>query len=89
LLNLLQEILSKDEENYNGLVFCGLCHAELQHFADAKMCYMKAMHSTPDQPLAYQGLVNLFTKHHSVGLSMEDNAVLISAYQKLIDLSNR
>ncbi|XP_076800929.1 superkiller complex protein 3-like [Clavelina lepadiformis] len=83
-----EEIFKHDEKNYNGLVFYGLCLAELCRKEDSRSAYHDAIAAQPDQILAYQGLVNLYTKHWVAKLTEENTNDLISTYQALIRLTN-
>uniref|UniRef100_H2XVM3 Tetratricopeptide repeat protein 37 n=1 Tax=Ciona intestinalis TaxID=7719 RepID=H2XVM3_CIOIN len=55
-------VLREDSGNYNGLVFAGLVYAELGQFENSSTAYQDAVKSSPNQSLAYQGLINLYTK---------------------------
>ena len=83
-----QEIFKHDEKNYNGLVFYGLCLAELCRKEDSRSAYHDAIAVQPDMILAYQGLVYLYTKHWVAKLTEENTNDLISTYQALIRLTN-
>ena len=75
-----------DPNSYNGLVFLGLCYAELKESQSSKQAYHDAIAQENSQSLAYQGLVNLYTKHWSGDLSKENRNDLIDAYKKLVKL---
>ena len=78
-----------DEENYNGLVFMGLCFAELHEKEKSRDTYHGAIKLQKKQVLAYQGLVSLYTKHWVAKLKPDDTDDLIVAYENLISLVGR
>ncbi|XP_078484312.1 uncharacterized protein LOC144744202 [Ciona intestinalis] len=80
-------VLKEDSGNYNGLVFAGLVYAELGQFENSSTAYQDAVKASPDQPLAYQGIINLYTKHKKVKLSAGENDQLVSAYEGIITLT--
>uniref|UniRef100_H2XYI6 Tetratricopeptide repeat protein 37 n=1 Tax=Ciona intestinalis TaxID=7719 RepID=H2XYI6_CIOIN len=80
-------VLREDSGNYNGLVFAGLVYAELGQFENSSTAYQDAVKSSPNQSLAYQGLINLYTKHKKVKLSAGENDQLVSAYGGIIKLT--
>ena len=86
---MLQELLSFDPSNYNGLVFTGLCNAELNQKEKSRSAYHDAIEVQKDQALAYQGLVNLYTKHWVTKLTVENTDDLIMAYENLKRLTSR
>jgi len=88
-LFLFQELLTVDPNNYNGLVFSGLCQAELHQKEEARAAYHDAIKQNKDQFLAYQGLVNLYTKHWVAKLKPDDTTDLIMAYERLIEIIGR
>uniref|UniRef100_H2YUP0 Uncharacterized protein n=1 Tax=Ciona savignyi TaxID=51511 RepID=H2YUP0_CIOSA len=80
-------VLGEDSRNYNALVFVGVCNAEFGKYEDSAIAYQDAIKVGPDQPLAYQGLINLYTKHKKDKLSENENSKLVSAYKGLILLT--
>ena len=53
-------MLKVDKNNYNALVFIGLCATEMEQYDQARAAYTKAIDQKPDQVLAWQVLTNLF-----------------------------
>lgn len=49
-----QNVLKTDKENYNALVFFGVCATELNHYDQAKKAYEKAIEKNKDDILAWQ-----------------------------------
>ncbi|KAJ3336586.1 Tetratricopeptide repeat protein 37, partial [Kappamyces sp. JEL0680] len=56
---ICQDILENDSDNYNALVFLGLCNVELNNLDESLKNYEKAISISPQLPLAYQGLMKL------------------------------
>ncbi|CCM00695.1 uncharacterized protein FIBRA_02734 [Fibroporia radiculosa] len=54
------EVLEYEPENYNANVFLGLALLNLKQIESSEQAYQKAAASSPDQPLAWQGLLQLY-----------------------------
>ena len=78
-------ILQYESKNYNALVFLGLCEAELGELKSAAEVYNSAIESSPNEPLAYQGLASFYEKHKDV----EDKKQLVNIYNKLTEFYKR
>ena len=53
---LIQNVLKIEKDNYNALVFIGVCTAELEQFDRARQAYKKAIEQNEEQLLAWQVL---------------------------------
>jgi tetratricopeptide (TPR) repeat protein len=80
-LDTCKQILQWEPENYTALVFLGLTYLNLKKEELAENAYTKATELNPQQPLAWQGLCNLYT---STG-SFQN---LTQTYTKLLNVYN-
>ncbi|KZT68315.1 TPR-like protein [Daedalea quercina L-15889] len=55
-------VLDYDSENYHANVFLGVSYLNLSEFEQSEQAYKKAITSSPDQSLAWQGLSQLYEK---------------------------
>ncbi|KAI8921089.1 hypothetical protein DFJ77DRAFT_545666 [Powellomyces hirtus] len=89
-----QQILDIEEENYNALVFLGLAEQHLNHPTDSEKAYSRAVKLSPSNPLALQGLANLYTQGNDESLARTWEA-LCDLYNeskdgaKVLDLINK
>ncbi|KND01469.1 SKI complex subunit tetratricopeptide repeat protein SKI3 [Spizellomyces punctatus DAOM BR117] len=96
------QILDEDETNYNALVFLGLAEQNLRNVAESERAYQKAAKLAPSNPLAWQGLVNLYgeTDNNSrlaealdalrrLYLESKEGQKCLETTNKLIDLFER
>ncbi|TPX67731.1 hypothetical protein SpCBS45565_g03629 [Spizellomyces sp. 'palustris'] len=96
------QILDDDETNYNALVFLGLAEQNLRNVAESERAYQKAAKLAPSNPLAWQGLVNLYgeTDNNSrlaevldalrrLYLKSKEGQKCLETTNKLIDLCER
>jgi len=58
-------VLEFEPDNYNANVFLGLALLHLNQTEESEQAYRKAIASSPDQPLAWQGLSQLFEQVHN------------------------
>lgn len=75
-------VLKLEKNNYNAWVFIGLAASELEQPDQSQSAYKKAIELEPDQPLAWQGLANLYEKTDQWDFQAE----LPNVYQRLVDL---
>ncbi|XP_018614966.1 tetratricopeptide repeat protein 37 isoform X1 [Scleropages formosus] len=75
-------VLKLEKNNYNAWVFIGVSACELDQPDQAQTAYRKASELEPEQPLAWQGLANLYEKNNQADFKAE----LPSVYQKLVTL---
>ena len=61
-LDLAKKVLAFEPGNYNAHVFAGLSLLHLSQYADSEKSYREATASNETNPLAWQGLINLFEK---------------------------
>jgi|SRR5579871_628452 superkiller protein 3 len=78
-LELTRRVLSFEPGNYNAQVFAGVSLLNLSIYGESEKAYREAAQISPSNPLAWQGLVNLFEK-------TEDLAKLKEASLKLADI---
>ncbi|KAI0082004.1 TPR-like protein [Panus rudis PR-1116 ss-1] len=55
-------VLEYDPDNYNANVFLGVAYLELREIEKSEQAYRKAIESSPDQILAWQGLSKLYER---------------------------
>ncbi|KAI8822676.1 uncharacterized protein EV422DRAFT_619118 [Fimicolochytrium jonesii] len=70
------DILDSEPENYHALVFLALAEQHLGNTQDAEKAYTKAIKLAPENPLALQGLANLYTE-------TKDDEKLVGAWNQL------
>ncbi|KAG0225716.1 hypothetical protein B0O80DRAFT_405545 [Mortierella sp. GBAus27b] len=61
-LKCVQKVLDSDPENYMGLVFAGITYQNLGQATKGEESFKKAISTTPDQQLAYEGLCSFYEK---------------------------
>src|SRR5436190_12243389 len=61
-LELAKKVLSFEPGNYNAHVFAGISQLNLAQYADSEKSYREATSLNNTNPLAWQGLINLFEK---------------------------
>lgn len=76
-----KNVLKTDKENYNALVFFGVCATELNHYDQAKKAYEKAIEKNKDDILAWQGLCSLLERMKNDTY----NGELIKTYKTLLE----
>ncbi|TDL26128.1 TPR-like protein [Rickenella mellea] len=79
------DVLSYEPENYNANVFLGLCLLELGQYDQSEQCYKKAIESSPEQPLARQGILKFYEKTERWGAYDETILALMDHYSKSDD----
>ncbi|KAJ3150781.1 Superkiller protein 3 [Geranomyces michiganensis] len=96
------QVLESDSDNYNALVFLGLAEQNLNNAAGSEEAYRRAVKLAPTNPLALQGLANLYAaQENNQGLSKtwedlrtiylenKDGAKVAELNAKLVDLYGR
>eukprot|EP00047_Mylnosiga_fluctuans_P014648 m.40155 g.40155 ORF g.40155 m.40155 type:complete len:1571 (+) comp5596_c0_seq1:138-4850(+) len=81
---ICKELLAREPRNYNALVLCGLAHARLEKYDVAEKHYSDAGALSPENGLAWQGLIDLYEKN---GDRLTDvPKKLAAAYRKRVAL---
>lgn len=57
-----REVLRSDPSNYNAFVFIGLATASKKDFERSEQAYNRAISLRPENPLAYKGLIETYSK---------------------------
>ncbi|KAJ3177104.1 Superkiller protein 3 [Geranomyces variabilis] len=96
------QVLESDSDNYNALVFLGVAEQNLNNAVASEKAYLRAVTLAPANPLALQGLANLYTtQENSEGLSKswedlraiyvetKDGSKVADLNAKLVDLYGR
>jgi superkiller protein 3 len=65
-LDYAKKVLSFDPGNYNAHVFAGVALLNVSDFVGSEKSYREAISINDSNPLAWQGLVNLFEKQQSL-----------------------
>lgn len=74
-----KEVLSVDGKNYNANVFLGLAYEKRDQYEASEAAYRKAIQGKDKDPLAWQGLVNLYEKAKNEKLEAYHDAALVLA----------
>ncbi|MFT7813636.1 tetratricopeptide repeat protein 37 isoform X1 [Arapaima gigas] len=82
VLRHCKAVLKLEKNNYNAWVFIGVAACELEQPDQAQSAYRKAIELESEQPLAWQGLANLYEKNNQ----SDFKADLPQVYQKLVTL---
>jgi superkiller protein 3 len=80
--DLSKKVLSFEPGNYNALVFAGVSLLNLGRFADSDKVYRDAVALSPSNPLAWQGLVNLYEKQDNLVGLKEASLALADIYSQ-------
>ncbi|KAJ3014539.1 Tetratricopeptide repeat protein 37 [Thoreauomyces humboldtii] len=94
-----EQILESDDQNYNALVFLGLAEQNLENVDASEKAYTRAVKLAPANPLALQGLANLYAESNNddgrekawerlrwLYKDSQDSAKCLEISNKLIDL---
>ncbi|KAH9263511.1 hypothetical protein BASA83_013088 [Batrachochytrium salamandrivorans] len=81
------DVLENDPCNYNALVFRGIALLHLKRTAESIASYTAAIAIAPSQPLAYQGLVKLYTETSDLGALLSTIRSLLPIYIEAKDAS--
>jgi superkiller protein 3 len=79
-LDLARKVLTFDPQNYNALVFAGVSLLNLSQFAESEASYRDAISASEMNPLAWQGLINLFEKQAKIDGLKEASIALANIY---------
>ena len=81
-LDLANKVLAFEPGNYNAHVFAGLSLLNLSQFADSEKSFREAISLNSANPLAWQGLVNLFEKQRNLSGLKEASLALADVYSQ-------
>jgi superkiller protein 3 len=81
-LELARKILSFEPGNYNAHVFAGISLLNLSQYAESEKAYREAISLNTTNPLAWQGLVNLFEKQSNLNGLREATIALADIYSQ-------
>ena len=76
-LELARKVLSVEHTNYNAHVFAGVSLLNLSQNADSEKSYREAVSLNQTNPLAWQGLINLFEKTQDLD-SLKDASLALA-----------
>ncbi|KAF7315319.1 Antiviral protein [Mycena indigotica] len=75
-----EQALAFDPTNYNANVFLGLALLELGEFAESEAAYRRAIDSSPEQSLAWQGLAKYYERRNQWPAFAETMRRLVDLY---------
>lgn len=81
-LDLARKVLTSDPQNYNAHVFAGVSLLNLSQFAESEASYRDAISVNDTNPLAWQGLINLFEKQAKIDGLREASIALANLYSE-------
>lgn len=81
-LELAKKVLSFEPGNYNAHVFAGVSLLNLSQYADSEKSYREVASLNNTNPLAWQGLVNLFEKQGNLNGLKEATLALADIYSQ-------
>ena len=81
-LDLARKVLTFEPQNYNAHVFAGVSLLNLSQFAESETSYRDAVSVSETNPLAWQGLINLFEKQAKIGGLREASIALANLYSQ-------
>jgi superkiller protein 3 len=81
-LELVNKVLSFEPGNYNAQVFAGVSLLNLSRYAESEKAYRSAVLLSDTNPLAMQGLVNLFEKQGNLVGLKEATLALADIYSQ-------
>src|SRR5436190_15965583 len=79
-LDLAKKVLSFEPGNYNAHVFTGVSLLNLSQYADSEKSYREAVSLNNTNPLAWQGLINLFEKQENLNGLKDASIALANIY---------
>jgi len=79
-LELARKVLSLEPGNYNALVFAGLSLLYLDQYSESEKLYREAVLVSDTNPLAWQGLFNLFERQANLNALKEATLALAKIY---------
>ena len=81
-LELAKKVLSFEPGNYNAHVFAGVSLLNLSRYAESEKSYREAISLSDTNPLAWQGLMNLFEKQANLQGLKEATLALAELYSQ-------
>jgi superkiller protein 3 len=81
-LELAQKVLAFEPGNYNAHVFAGVSLLNLARYAESEKEYRDAVALSETNPLAWQGLVNLFERQGNLQGLKEATLALANIYEQ-------
>jgi len=81
-LDLARKVLAFEPQNYNAHVFAGISLLNLDQFAESEKAYREAVSLNGTNPLAWQGMINLFEKQGKTDGLKEASLALASIYSQ-------
>jgi len=75
-----RKVLALDPANYNAHVFAGVSFLNLGQLPDSENAYRQAVSVNPTNPLAWQGLANLFERKEDLSGLKEASLALAEIY---------
>ena len=81
-LEITKKILLFESGNYNALVFAGVSLLNLSRFPESERSYREAISGNKTNPLAWQGLFNLFEKQGNLSGLKEASLALADIYSE-------
>lgn len=81
-LELSRKVLAFEPGNYNAHVFAGVSLLNLSQYAESENSYREAISINNTNPLAWQGLVNLFEKQGNITGLKEASLALADIYSQ-------
>jgi len=86
-LDLARKVLAFEPQNYNAHVFAGVSLLNLSQFAESEISYRDAISVSETNPLAWQGLINLFEKQANIDSLKEASIALANLYSEAYQTS--
>lgn len=83
-LDLAKKVLSFEPSNYHAHVFAGVSLLNLSQYVDSEKSYREAVSLNKTNPLAWQGLVNLFEKQENLNGLREASLALADIYSQTL-----
>ena len=81
-LDLAKKVLSFEPGNYNAHVFAGVSLLNLSQHVDSEQSFREAVSLNNTNPLAWQGLINLFEKQENLNGLKEASIALANIYSQ-------
>lgn len=81
-LDLAKKVLAFEPQNYNAHVFAGVSLLNLDQFAESEKLYREAVSLNATNPLAWQGMVNLFEKQGKIDGLKDASIALANIYSQ-------
>jgi superkiller protein 3 len=88
-LELARKVLTLEPGNYNAHVFAGVSLLNLSQYTESENSYREAISVNSTNPLAWQGLINLFEKQGNLVGLKEASLALADIYCQGQDVFGR